>query len=472
MKQVWRGLMRKYLHLLVIILIFLTGCLKDNNQYVTKFVPIGVPQGNETKYELDLKMDSEGLFKINAKINIKNTSQEEWNSLVFYFIPNMFTNKNSANVTSTSTVDIKSVNVNNRNINYSLKEDNLSISLREKLKPNDTVKVNISYSLTLPEEGFRFTKYGSNYHLAQWYPMVPTYRNGWNKEIYQFKGESYHTPFSDFELTYEVPSGYTVVTSSGDDPFPSENHKKISINKAKELFVAILKKPLMEEYVSGDLSIRIFSSNKNKEQVKNILKIAREATKYFEENIGDYPHNQLDIVIEGVGMEYPGIITIGAIEGSHPLGLKQLEQMVVHEIAHQWFYGVVSNDPFHDPWIDEGITNMATSIFLYRDKTPADLQKMRDTFSKYPLPVDLSLNEYGKRYNTYVYGKASAMLESTLIDIKGEDGPIKFLSTYYSLYSYKEVNTKEILRFMKYYLKLKDNSAFDKWVSNKYLNYK
>ena len=27
---------------------------------------------------------------------------------------------------------------------------------------------------------------------------------------------------------------------------------------------------------------------------------------------------------------------------------------LVHEVAHQWFYGLVGNDQFRDPWLDEG----------------------------------------------------------------------------------------------------------------------
>lgn len=36
-------------------------------------------------------------------------------------------------------------------------------------------------------------------------------------------------------------------------------------------------------------------------------------------------------------MEYPGIVTVGSI--SQPI--KVLENYIVHEIAHQWFYGVI-----------------------------------------------------------------------------------------------------------------------------------
>ena len=33
--------------------------------------------------------------------------------------------------------------------------------------------------------------------------------------------------------------------------------------------------------------------------------------------------------------------------------------MLVHEIAHQWFYGMVGNSQFRDPWLDEAFATYA-----------------------------------------------------------------------------------------------------------------
>src|SRR5439155_20499406 len=30
-----------------------------------------------------------------------------------------------------------------------------------------------------------------------------------------------------------------------------------------------------------------------------------------------------------------------------------------HEVGHQWFYGLVGNDQYRDPWLDEALTNYA-----------------------------------------------------------------------------------------------------------------
>lgn len=135
--------------------------------------------------------------------------------------------------------------------------------LGNKLEPNEKINVYVSYQFTLPEKGLRFTKNEDNYFLAQWYPMVPTYRDGWNKEEYRFRGESYHTTFSNFKLEYDIPKELTIVTSSDDDQYPSKNRSSVEVEEVKELFIAILKKPTVIQKNLGNINVRVFGVDAN-----------------------------------------------------------------------------------------------------------------------------------------------------------------------------------------------------------------
>jgi aminopeptidase N len=46
---------------------------------------------------------------------------------------------------------------------------------------------------------------------------------------------------------------------------------------------------------------------------------------------------------------------------------------LVHEVAHQWFYGLAGNDQYRDPWLDEGLATYAESQV---DGTLADLRRL------------------------------------------------------------------------------------------------
>jgi aminopeptidase N len=37
---------------------------------------------------------------------------------------------------------------------------------------------------------------------------------------------------------------------------------------------------------------------------------------------------------------------------------------ITHEAAHQWWYNLVGNDVFLEPWLDEGLTTYTSAVFL------------------------------------------------------------------------------------------------------------
>jgi len=66
---------------------------------------------------------------------------------------------------------------------------------------------------------------------------------------------------------------------------------------------------------------------------------------------GPYPYDRLTVgVTAGLtgGIEFPAHIMLGA--GVVPVHL-------VHEVAHQWFYGLAGNDQYRDPWLDEALAS-------------------------------------------------------------------------------------------------------------------
>ena len=48
------------------------------------------------------------------------------------------------------------------------------------------------------------------------------------------------------------------------------------------------------------------------------------------------------------GMEYPELVLVVDDPTS-----------VAHEVAHQWFYGLVGSDQWREPWLDEGFATFA-----------------------------------------------------------------------------------------------------------------
>ncbi|YCI76439.1 M1 family metallopeptidase [Bacillus sp. R1-10] len=436
-----------------------TSTVKQGNR---EFSPKGLSPGNESEYDINMEMDVEGNFKIHSTTSIKNISTDKWEQLMFYFIPNMFTETNSY-LEKPSTVKVESIILNGKKVKFNLKKDTLTVPLNEKLEPNQNVVVDIKYEFTLPEKGYRFTQNENNYFLAQWYPMIATYRNHkWNKEAYRLKGESYHTAFSDFKIQYKLPKDLTLISSGDNDGYPSKRTGVLEGDNLKEFYISLLKEPNVIQKKSGDIAIRVFGVDERKELHKEISEMASEAMIYFQDTFGPYPHKQLDIILDEKGMEYPGVVTAGS-NYNRLESPEHLKRIVVHEIAHQWFYGVISNDPYHDAWLDEGITDLATLLFYVNQGN--DISFDKELFKELTLPVNLPLDKYSSDdQSNYIYGKSSTMLWNIFQDNGGELKAEDFLKNYYDHYQYKEVDTQEFVRFLKYYLNLKDDDYFKDWI--------
>jgi len=434
--------------LYVLSIFLLIGCSE------VVFNPQEVPAGSQSNYNMKLSMDTNGLFSADISIEILNVSNEKWDELKLYFIPNIFTSENSPQLNTPSEVRIESVQIDNKDSSYSLEKDTINIPLRTSVAPNESVTFQMKYHFTLPIEGYRFEKIDSDYHLAQWYPMVPTYQKGWNKQAYTSKGESYHTTFSNFNLTFDIPKEYTLVSTFDQEIFPSVSNNSLQIENVKEIFVAILKDPQVIQKKSDNVNIRVFGTGKSEELLDEVADTAVESFNYFQSIIGPYPHKQLDIILDGPGMEYAGIVTVTN---------EVRKAIIVHEIAHQWFYGIVSNDPYVDAWLDEGITVLATSLFPMNDEK--DLSYIDFTDKIEPLPSNLPLHEYLKStQSNYIYGQSHTNLAKIFNQHGGKQTAEDFLNRYFTLYKYKEVNTDEFVRFIKYYLELKDDSLFEGWL--------
>jgi aminopeptidase N len=106
---------------------------------------------------------------------------------------------------------------------------------------------------------------------------------------------------------------------------------------------------------------------------------------------GEYPYEQYAVAETGFcfgGMEYPCLSFLSD-------GLKQEERVraVVHETAHQWWYGVVGSDQIEEAWQDEGLAEYSAIAFF-------------EEYEKYGFSREEILKEAMTEYRSYydVYG--------------------------------------------------------------------
>ena len=128
------------------------------------------------------------------------------------------------------------------------------------------------------------------------------------------------------------------------------------------------------------------------------LDAAADAFALLEARLGPYGYPTLDVVQSagGSGMESPGLIWIPTGTGSN------LRYLAAHEVAHQWFYGIVGNDQVREPFTDEAMADFLSRSVLGIHRS-----------SRCPIrPVDRSIYDYTARcYYEIVYVQGGNVID-------------------------------------------------------------
>jgi aminopeptidase N len=148
----------------------------------------------------------------------------------------------------------------------------------------------------------------------------------------------------------------------------------------------------------GDTTVRVYY--RPGAPATALLTAAKAALGKLEARLGPYPYTILKIVQSagGYGMEGPGVAWIPSGVGS-----SNLTYLVTHEIAHQWFYGVVGNDQAREPFADEAMTDFVARYVL----------GMRRASRCAAAPLDRSIYRYGSTcYYEQVYIQGGNLIDN------------------------------------------------------------
>ena len=159
--------------------------------------------------------------------------------------------------------------------------------------------------------------------------------------------------------------------------------------------------------------------------------------------LGSYPYTDLWMTVVPdfpTGVEFPGAIFYGDVDPA------EFIELVPHETAHMWLYGLVGNNQGRDPWLDEGITSyveahvLGFDEFLLGQPVPAQAEGYLGASMQFWATMDPT----GDLYGAGVYGAGA----STMADARAASDPEAFdasLRAYVSAQAY-QIATPEDLR--------------------------
>jgi hypothetical protein len=231
--------------------------------------------------------------------------------------------------------------------------------------------------------------------LANWYPILARREQGdIDLEIPGSQGDITNFEVGNYRLKVTAPR-HVVVAASGvfvgkKDEAETSTHEFVGSGLRECTINASARYEVSKRKVDST-TIYSFYYPEDSSAGARALDAAEKALTIFNRDFGPYPYRELRIVEAPIGgsaggMEYSGLVTIAQqfyskfdlssipilqklnLDSMKPQMEKlisgQLEWVVAHEVAHQWWHGIVGNNEKELPFVDESLTNFSTYHYM------------------------------------------------------------------------------------------------------------
>ena len=367
--------------------------------------------------------------------------------------------------------------------NNQLDQTVVSVELPEPVAPGETIFLDVDFESKLPEiisrTGWKEKPGGSLFVLAaQWFPKLGVYEVPGQRYVplsspsgkwstHQFHENSeFYADFGSYRVDISVPVEYLVGATGVKMDEQVENGYKTVRFEAHDVhdFAWTASDDLLEfEDKWEHVNLRLFIQPEHVDQVERHFNAVKTGLDYFSDWVGPYPYETLTLV-DGIGgsngMEYPTFITCGTAY-MLPDWMRYLELVTIHELGHQYFYGLIASNEAEEAWLDEGINSYVEMKIMddaYGDGAIVDFPWIKISGSDlqrwgYVANNPSSGAIYTKSWmyeDRGDYGKASyfkpATVLATLEGLLGWDMMQAILKTYYTEWRFKHPTTRDFIQ--------------------------
>lgn len=469
-------------------------------------------------YEIHVTLDDQS-HRLNGNIQIQytNNAPESLSEIRMHLWPNAYENPHTelgeqfiadkdrqmllAKAEDLGYMDSLSFQVNGSPVSWEYHPEDKDIAilkLSQPLQSGQVITISTPFRVKIPSSDFsRLGHSEQAYQLTQWYPKPAVYdKNGWHDMPYLNQGEFY-SEFGNFDVYITVPSNY-IIAASGE--LQNADERAYLLNLAEETakrtsFGTDLTFPPSDEttktlhykmlnahdfawfadkrfhVLHGEMqlpysgrTVETWSYFTNLEAslwMKSIEYLNRSVMAYSN-YVGEYQWSVAQAVegalSAGAGMEYPTITIIGQSGNG-----QALDNVITHEVGHNWFYGMLGSNERDYAWMDEGINSYYENRYMttyYGSENP--LAGMLG-----PLASLVSAEDLGGRdlldLSWYLIGGLERMNKSQAIEQHSND----FTQINYGILVYQK--TAYLMRYMADFL---GQGQFDRVMSRYFEEWK
>jgi hypothetical protein len=357
----------------------------------------------EVKYDLEVQLDDRRhQLRGHEALTYHNNSPQALTFIWFHLWPNAYRDNHTAfgqqqqqqgkaaflfaAASQRGYIDSLAFTVNGQPARFEADPENPDVAkllLPQPLAPGATASIATPFRVQLPAAFSRGGHVGQSYQVTQWYPKPAVLdQRGWHPMPYLDQGEFY-SEFGSFDVRITLPANYTVgATGVLQNSAEISRLRQLATVTAHQqpaagtgatlAFPASAPTTKTLRYVQDRVHDFAWFADKRFRVLHDSVTLAsgrvvqswvlftgRDAAKWrqglqdvnialrrYSDWVGEYPYASATAVdgalSAGSGMEYP-MVTVtqpGAI---------------LHEVGHNWFYGILGSNERDFPWLDEGV---------------------------------------------------------------------------------------------------------------------
>lgn len=407
-------------------------------------------------YKLDFSFDIQQK-KIIGTVNMNSESLSDTLSFIY--------------IDLAGNMNVNSVKLNGMEISHFRVDDYIAADTKGKLKLNESFDIQIVYEGIPENKGFdsfsikKFDDEPAIYTLSE-----PNHAKTW------WPCKDVMTDKADAEIIITVPEKLTAVSNGllinvSDNKNGSKTfHWKTSYPTATYLVSLAIGKydKWTDTYTSMDRKIQMpveyytypYLTEKAKYDWKNTV----EMLKFFSDYIGEYP-----FINEKYGMATFGWVggamehqTISSMGYTLVTGNGKYEDIVVHELVHQWFGDAVTPATWKDIWLNEGFASYGEAMWVEHTKGKEALKNFMKK-NDYSFFMGTVYDPEGFIFGPTVYKKGSWCLHM-LRGVTGDSLFRQIIRTYYDEYKYKNADTYQFQKICEDITGNDLNYFFNQWI--------
>ncbi|MFN7961523.1 MAG: M1 family metallopeptidase [Thermoanaerobaculia bacterium] len=357
------------------------------------------------------------------------------------------------------------------------------VPLPQPVPPGGEIDLEVGFRSRLPRAVAR-TGFARDFHFAaQWFPKLGVLEADGHWNCSQFRHHTeFFADFGDYDVTLTVPRGF-VVGATGERVESHEGTDGTSSYRYRQQGVHDFAWTAWPGFVERtrtfrhpglpEVALRLLLRGETTGFAERYFAALEHGLTLYGQWYGPYPYPTLTMVdppwgADAVaGMEYPTLIATGTNRWS-PAESGSPEGVTLHELGHEWFYGLLASDEFHESFLDEGVNTYATAraqrlaypprAWVYRLwEVPLQFGTIRldsplDTAARYfrqPSTDPLARVAYGyldsSAYRAQTYSKMALLMEQ-VERTAGSSAMERAMAAYGKAFRFRHPRTADLAR--------------------------